>query len=328
MILADKIIALRKKNGLSQEELAEKMGVSRQSVSKWEGAQSVPDLNKIIALSEIFGVTTDYLLKDELGEPEYTAAEDSGTPLRQVSMEEANAFLEANNRYAFRIALGTFLCVIGCIPMFILGGLSEVADNKFLGGIGVAVLICFVAAAVGIFIPASRSMERYSYLEKEPIDTAYGVSGMVRERQDQYKPSYSRSITFGVIFCIIGVIPMIVMGILSEQAGEAEGFIGGLGLAIMMGFVSVGVFFIVKASMIMGGFARLLEEDDYSREKKLGRQTGINLVMIYWMVLVAAFLAVSFIFDSWRWTWVIFAAGGVLTPVIAEIQKHINKKDK
>ena len=65
MILADKIIDLRKKNGWSQEELADRLGVSRQSISKWEGAQSVPDLNRIIAMSQIFGVSTDYLLKDE-----------------------------------------------------------------------------------------------------------------------------------------------------------------------------------------------------------------------------------------------------------------------
>ena len=62
MILADKIIDLRKKNGWSQEELAEQLGVSRQSVSKWESGMSVPDLNKIIAMSELFGVSTDYLL--------------------------------------------------------------------------------------------------------------------------------------------------------------------------------------------------------------------------------------------------------------------------
>lgn len=54
MILADKIIRLRKKNGWSQEELAERLKVSRQSVSKWEGAQSVPDLDKILQLSKIF----------------------------------------------------------------------------------------------------------------------------------------------------------------------------------------------------------------------------------------------------------------------------------
>jgi len=66
MILADKIINERKKNGWSQEELASKLSVSRQSVSKWEGAQAVPDLQKIIAMAEIFGVSTDYLLKDEI----------------------------------------------------------------------------------------------------------------------------------------------------------------------------------------------------------------------------------------------------------------------
>ena len=66
MILADKIIQLRKKNGWSQEELAEKLNVTRQSVSKWESAQSIPDLQKILQLSQIFEVSTDYLLKDEL----------------------------------------------------------------------------------------------------------------------------------------------------------------------------------------------------------------------------------------------------------------------
>lgn len=72
MILADKIINLRKKNGWSQEELAERLGVSRQSVSKYEGAQSVPDLDKILKLSEIFGVTTDYLIKDDIEEEQYS----------------------------------------------------------------------------------------------------------------------------------------------------------------------------------------------------------------------------------------------------------------
>ena len=62
MILADKIARLRKQNGWSQEELAARMNVSRQAVSKWESAASVPELDKIIRLSEIFGVSTDYLL--------------------------------------------------------------------------------------------------------------------------------------------------------------------------------------------------------------------------------------------------------------------------
>ena len=80
MIFADKLIALRKKAGYSQEELAQQLNVTRQSVSKWEGAQSVPDIEKILQISKLFGVTTDYLLKDEMGEPEYAESDALRTP--------------------------------------------------------------------------------------------------------------------------------------------------------------------------------------------------------------------------------------------------------
>ena len=66
--IADKIITLRKRNGWSQEELAEQLGISRQSVSKWESGGSIPDLDKIIRMSSLFGVSTDYLLKEEIEE--------------------------------------------------------------------------------------------------------------------------------------------------------------------------------------------------------------------------------------------------------------------
>ena len=59
MTFSDKLIALRKKAGWSQEELASQLGVTRQSVSKWEGAQSVPDLDKVVQMSRLFGVSTD-----------------------------------------------------------------------------------------------------------------------------------------------------------------------------------------------------------------------------------------------------------------------------
>jgi len=63
MNMADRIQYLRKIKGISQEELADKVGVSRQAVSKWESEQSTPDLNKVIIMSEYFEVTTDYILK-------------------------------------------------------------------------------------------------------------------------------------------------------------------------------------------------------------------------------------------------------------------------
>lgn len=94
MILADKIINLRKKSGMSQEDLAGKLNVSRHSVSKWESAQSIPDLDKIIQMSSIFGVSTDFLLKDEIELEDTSALVDTepDSVTRRVSMEQANDF--------------------------------------------------------------------------------------------------------------------------------------------------------------------------------------------------------------------------------------------
>ena len=122
MIIADKIIKLRKKNGWSQEELADKMNVSRQAVSKWESAQTVPDLTKILQLSNLFGVTTDYLLKDEIENEEFTDNSNDSL-VKRLSMEDANIYLDERKRASWQIALATFLCIVSpitlIIPLFI-----------------------------------------------------------------------------------------------------------------------------------------------------------------------------------------------------------------
>lgn len=80
MHIADRIQQLRKAKGISQEELAEHIGVSRQAVSKWESGQSTPDMEKIILLSDYFAVTTDYLLKGM--EPQVEEAKNNGISLQ------------------------------------------------------------------------------------------------------------------------------------------------------------------------------------------------------------------------------------------------------
>lgn len=185
MILADKIMKLRKQNGWSQEELAMQLGVSRQSVSKWESGTSIPDLERIIKLSQIFGVSTDYLIKDEIEE---IPAEGQAVPVdsgvepdesaRHLSLEDAGTFLELAKVSAPRMALGVAACILCPVPLILLAGLAE---NRTLpitedigGGIGVAVLFALIAFAVAIFISTGLKLEKYEYLEKELIDPEYG----------------------------------------------------------------------------------------------------------------------------------------------------------
>lgn len=129
MIFADKLILLRKKAGWSQEELADQMNVTRQSVSKWEGAQSVPDLEKMLRLSELFGVSTDYLLKDEIEEAEHIDLFDDTPLLRRVSMEEANAFLSVKLRTAKTIAYE--LCNSGEFKIVRIGRTIRISKLSF-----------------------------------------------------------------------------------------------------------------------------------------------------------------------------------------------------
>lgn len=89
MDIGDRIQGLRKSRGLSQEELAEKMGVSRQAVSKWESGQNAPDLEKVVLLSECFEVSTDYLLKGN--EPVKEAGGKDGARVFSVAGTIVNA---------------------------------------------------------------------------------------------------------------------------------------------------------------------------------------------------------------------------------------------
>ena len=221
MILADKIIENRKKNGWSQEELADKLGVSRQSVSKWEGAQAVPDMKKILQMSEVFGVSTDYLLKDDIEEiqaPE-TAPVDNGLEetVREVSMEEANAFLEHNEKAARSISSGVMICILSPVILILLGGLAEaekISMSEEIAGMGgTMILLVMIAAAVGMFLMTSMRGKQYDYLETLDIDTAYGVSGMAKERRAQYAERHSRLLIVGIMLCIIAAIPMLILSI-------------------------------------------------------------------------------------------------------------------
>lgn len=124
MILAEKVMTLRKKKGWSQEELAEKLNISRQSVSKWESGASIPDIDKIILISGLFGVSTDYLLKDEMETEEISEKEIQceESDAKCVSVEEADSFMRLKRKLAVPTALGTALCILSPIPLLLLGG--------------------------------------------------------------------------------------------------------------------------------------------------------------------------------------------------------------
>ena len=326
MIFADKLIDLRKKNGWSQEELAEKLNVSRQAVSKWEGAQSIPDMGRIIQLSELFGVTTDYLLKDNLEVTE-TAPESAGgeSLTRTVGMEEANAFLKVKEENSRRVALGVLLCILSPIPLILLGGMHtyglwNISENA-AAGIGLALLILMILPAVGLFIISGLRVSRFEYLEKEPVETLYGVTGMVREKKERFQPMHARYLITGILLCVASVIPMFLVMIFRE-----ESFWYVAGIAAILALCAAGVMLIVRVSIIQGSYQMLLEESDYSRENKENSKRYGYIAGAYWCLITAAYLAWSFIGNAWEHSWIIWPVAGVAFGAIMGITRALRKQ--
>ena len=331
MILADKIINLRKKNGWSQEELAEKLGVTRQSVSKYEGAQSIPDLDKILKLSEIFGVTTDYLIKDELEEEEYAPSQmqenesESDRIVHKVTMEMANEYLQIIDWTAGKTAFATMLCILSPIVLLMLGAMSEMPNyhisENAAAGIGICVLIVLIAIAVMIFILCGMKTKKYEFLEKEDIETAYGVSGMVKEKRDAYHSPYVTQLVIGITCCICSVIPL--FGTLAVSESD---FYMVSAVCMLLTLVAIGTYFIVRSASKMNAMNQLLEEEDYTRQKKHENKKMSGPVTVYWLIATAIYLAWSFTTNDWDRTWIIWPVVGVLFPAFYAIVNGIRKK--
>ncbi len=313
MILADKIANLRKKNGWSQEELAEKMQVSRQAVSKWEGAQTVPDLEKILALSRLFGVTTDYLLKDELEDEEFTDDTDRA-PVKRVSLALANEFLEWRKKAAKRIAAGAFLCVIAVIPLLLLAAATTVPEysvsENFAAGAGLAVLFLFVAAAVAIFVSCGLKNTPFEFIGTEPFETEYGVDGMVKEKQKAYRPAYVKSNIIAACLCVLSPIPLFI-GLVTQK----EFFVVVM-LTVTLLLAGLGASLFVLSGVRRASMQKLLKEGEYALrdQKKLRIKKTVSTV--YWLSATAVYLGWSFLTDDWDITWAVWPVAGVLFSAV------------
>ena len=328
MILADKIVSLRKKAGWSQEELAEKLGVTRQSVSKWEGAQSVPDMDKVVTMSRLFGVTTDYLLKDELEEETPCAAvEDEEPPLRRVTMEQASTYLALRKAAAPKIAVATALCIISPVTLILLSGMSEVQRSHIsenaAAGIGLCVLLGLVAIAVSIFLRTAAQVREFKFLEDEPFETEYGVAGMVRQRQQEYKETHTRLTTVGVVLCVLAAVPLF-----AAMCLRGSDLLYVAAVCALLVLVAIGCLALVTSGVYQGATEQLLEEGDYTRPQKKHHKLIGTVTMIYWLTATAVFLIYTYGPSGNAQPqsgWIIWAVAGVLYAAVMGIVRIIGR---
>ena len=318
MILAEKILRLRKKNGMSQEELAEKLNVSRQSVSKWESAASIPDIAKILDMAKLFGVTTDYLLKEEMVEEEFSVEEDSGADYPSLSIEEADRFLAASKEQGKKIALAVFMLILA--PAFLIGisglplfGVQIVEDSAAM--IGLVIMFVIAAAAVFLLIMSVIPMREFAYIRSGEFVLAYGVEGVLAEKKKNFYPGFIKNVAIGVVLCVLA--PTLLFFDVSDQ-GQLSA------VTLMFLPIAIGVYLFIRGGMIMGAFDHLLKKDKTREEIEKDKREE-KLGSIYWPVVIAVYLGWSFLTNDWHITWVVWPVAALLFAAIANAVNIMKK---
>ena len=294
MILADKIIELRRKSGMSQEELAEKLNVSRQSVSKWESAASIPDLTRILEMSRLFGVTTDYLLKDEAESPEYTPDE----PERGVRLTLADAqdYLAGTRAFSRTTAVAVYLFILApavliALAVFSTRGLIPLTEDAAAAA-GVIALFLMVAVGLAILLPRAIRYQRYSSLKDTPFELAYGVEGVIREQAAAFEPVFTQTVTVSVILFIAGA----------------------------------GVYLLIPKGLGTSAFDTLLRENSASPREREREKTEDAVGAVYWPVVVAFYLGWSFWTGKWGVTWVVWPVAALLFAAVVSAVHAARRK--
>ncbi|MBR2401822.1 MAG: XRE family transcriptional regulator, partial [Lachnospiraceae bacterium] len=275
-----------------------------------------------------FQVSVDYLIKEEVEVVEHiTETEVMDTSVRRVSLEEANEFLRIKKEEAPRVAFGVSLCILSPICMFLLGAAGELnmipLSENAAGAIGMMILLVIVAFACAIFIPSGMKTKPYEFLEKEIIETEYGVTGMVKERKQKYQDTYVKYNIMGTVICLLAG-----MALFGAAFVEGKEFLEVVFLCISLVIAAIGVRFLVLAGIMQGGFQRLLQEGDYSIEEKTNARSSVvgAVSAIYWLVVTAIFLCLCFTGKAYNTCGLIWPIAGVLFPVVVIVIKLFEKK--
>ena len=307
MTLSEKLIKLRKDSGWSQEELADRLGISRQAVSKWESAASLPDIDRLYKLSKLYGVSVDYLLDDK--ENQSKSSQDEPDSIC-VDKEAALEFISIRDRFSLRVAAAVSICILSPVVLILLAGLSEykgIMSEEVASGVGVCILLLMIASAVSIFLWYGFKAKRFEAFETEDISIDDEALSLVMQYQSRISAQYIKHTTVGVIICILSPIPLFISLALSHSD-----FIEICSICMLLIAVSLGVNLITSAGIRKGSVDILTEEGGYKREQKRINKRSAPFTMAFWLSVTAMYLLISFLSDQWNLSWIIWPVAALI----------------
>lgn len=288
MTFPENLQFLRAQAGVTQEQLAEQLDVSRQSVSKWEGGQSFPEMDTLLRICDLYDVNLDTLLRGSVEES------------RVGDTARYDAFI---NRFARRVA--------GAVSGIIAGvGLVAVLEGAGLPEMWLGTLFLLIVS-VCVVILVVNGIQHENFCKKHPVIRDF----YTEEQKDAFQQKFVWYIAGGVGAILFGTALFMMMGgLLGEESDDRS---GALFLFIVAGAVW---------SFIYGGIqhdkydvGKYNRKNDPSPEAKR-RKALIGAVCAVIMLLAAAvYVGLGLALDLWRTAWWVFAVGGILCGAAAVI---------
>ncbi|WP_042145270.1 MULTISPECIES: helix-turn-helix domain-containing protein [unclassified Pseudoalteromonas] len=326
MILADKIAKLRKQLGWSQEELAEKLDVSRQSVSKWESANSIPDLNRIIMLADIFDVTTDFLLKDENETFENNTQTTKESDTIQVSLDQATKYVENKLAVSSLNTKGIMLCICSVVPLFFFMAMAETnrlnITEDIAGALGVVSILVMVSIAIHFFIKTNQFETQTSIIDDEKFELEYGVHSIFTDKLHKIKPTYNTRLSMSIFMFIISFVPVMVISMFFDGSDMVM-----LMLILMLFIISGGIYIISPISAEHDAYNAILLDHSIDTVKNKRARRAEKLASFYWPLLTAIYLGWSLWTMDWDITWIVWPVGAVLFTALVGLMELFEKDD-
>lgn len=309
MTLAEKIVYLREKRDMTQEELAELLGVSKQTLVKWESGEKMPDIDKIVALSGIFEITTDELIRDSIS----IGGTKKQKKKRHISYSEAEDYIKAKFRSAYTTAIATFIIMLSPGIMLILMSLPYVSNvaEPLSVALGMTALLLLVALSVGIYVYTYLVTSKYDYVTKESFTLDYSVTDMLDKTEAQISRAYVIRNTFATVLCIISVIPLIVTALVAENNEMATA----VSLTVTLFFAGIGVVMFITSGIKRSALSSL--KTSQSDEQKYSKKLIDTAEGAVWTIAVIVYLGYSFKSGKWNISWLIFVFAAVIAQLIS-----------
>lgn len=273
-------------------------------------------------MSELFNVSTDYLLKDdvenEVNLQKESIDNSSKIGYRKVSMEEAVDFLKMREKNAFRVAMGVALSILSPAALIILLGFTK-SETGVSVAVGIAILFILIAISTIFFIIAGSEGKQFKYMTNERIETAYGVRGMVKEKEKDFMPKYTFGFAAGIAICLVSPLPTVMASLLST-----DGFLLLAICSSVLILFALGMYLVVKFSMIKESYSVVLREDEFSDIGSAARKKAEAYAPVYWSFITLIYLGYSFYTFNWGLSCIIWVLAGIIWGGISAMLRAKN----